>query len=211
MLIQILDTLSKENIKGVIDMIFAPCTQSVTHKYVRVMPRPGMSNTYEAAFVPNKNDLSVRNILDGSKPINSHLRMVIVDPSVTVIAKGAFEYCVMLKRIVFPPSVIEIHPYTFTECESLKQVILPPFMTVLEEGLFIFCVNLTRVLFSSLVKDIRGFAFAYCCDLEEMDISTVERVNNTSFASCTGLKSLILPKGMQTDFLNLPYWTIVKN
>jgi len=102
---------------------------------------------------------------------------VVVDNSVTVIKKKAFENCGLLVSIIMGDNVKRIEYYAFGACRALR------------------FVRLSRTL-----EYIGYHAFGYCSSLEALFLpSTVTSIEYVAFGYCRSLRLLILPNDIDLD------------
>ena len=94
---------------------------------------------------------------------------------VTVIGKGAFEWCEQIKSITFPETVTLIDEMAFFGCNSLESLTLP-------QGLI----------------EIGAQAFQKCSLLEEIVLpQSVTKIGKYAFSDNSSLKKIILPDGLK--------------
>ena len=114
---------------------------------------------------------------------------IALPPSITTIGESAFLDCSRLKLISIPSSVSSIKSKAFENCYSLKEITIPSSsIQKIQMRTFHKCVGLKKVTFPSSVKFICGFAFENCESLEKITItSNVQKIAIQAFLECYSL------------------------
>ena len=144
------------------------------------------------------------------------LKSVSIPNTVTSIGNYAFAGCTGLSSITIPNSVTDIGNYAFLGCTNFKDLIIPNSVIHIYSGAFQNCTGLTKVeVYASL--DIYSYNsynyFTGCTNLKEAVFdcekvsplfkefeylekvtlkNTIATVQESSFASCTGLKTVVV-------------------
>ncbi|EJK62041.1 hypothetical protein THAOC_17362, partial [Thalassiosira oceanica] len=160
---------------------------------------------------------------DGTAPrgeIPDDVTRVVVDPSVKIISRAAFEDHPALAEVVLPEGLVEIKARAFRRCTSLKNISLPSTLeeidlhaftkTAIEKILlpaalvkykyaFVLCQKLTEVVFAEGCRVVDEDAFDNCHGLEHVHFSsTIENIGENAFASCWSLTGVTLPDSVLT-------------
>ncbi|MCR5485667.1 MAG: leucine-rich repeat protein [Clostridiales bacterium] len=137
---------------------------------------------------------------------------VTVPDGVTDIEEGAFWGCVNLKSVTLSQDLINIGADAFKGCENLKEIIIPKDVALIGSGAFDGCVSLERITVKSSnseYKSIDGVLFDR--DGKELILypsgrknelytvpDGVTTIDDGAFSECVYLKSLIIPKKVDT-------------
>ena len=124
----------------------------------------------------------------------SHVR---VDPTITAIPEGAFQYRPRLKYVELCEGRLRvIGRAAFFDCESLERIKIPFMVEIIPEGAFQHCGKLIEVELCRGLKEIGMHAFDGCTSLDRINIpSTVKSIGKSAFFN--SLSSLELPDGIE--------------
>lgn len=131
----------------------------------------------------------------------------IIPEGTTVIKSHAFEGCTELKSIVIPSSVTEIESFVFKGCTGLESFVLPSSVTKIGVDAFFGCSGLKSI---AVEEGNEAFDSRENCnaiinkDFNEIAVGcentvvppSVTSIGRSSFAGCTGLKSIELHEGI---------------
>ena len=137
-----------------------------------------------------------------------NLSNVQLPKDLSFIPVGMFRGCTSLESIDLT-GVSYIYSGAFSD-SGLKSVTIPASVNTIEQQVFFDCKNLTRVVFENpdiLLRYIpsastsyseAGLIFYGCSSLTEVILpENLTSIPNSTFAYCTSLKSIDLPKGLQ--------------
>ena len=147
------------------------------------------------------------------------LNTIVIPNSVTSIGKGAFAYCIGLKKVIWNArNAQDFQPdsYLFSNCENLTEfvfgeevehipaylcynltllntIVIPNSVTSIGKGAFAYCIGLTTVTIPNSVTSIGSSAFAGCTGLTTVTIgNSVTSIGSSAFAGCTGLTTVTI-------------------
>lgn len=141
-------------------------------------------------------------VYSGEDSVPKNVTRVVIDASVTKVARGAFYYCAMLTEVVLNEGLEIIGNYAFNHCTKLKKITLPSTITEVGREAFSGCDQLKHVILNEGLCGIGTAAFKGCLMLETITIpSTVTKVDyedlkiigTEAFSGCTNLRSITLP------------------
>ena len=120
---------------------------------------------------------------------------------VTMIEKGAFQYCKNIKRVNIADSVEKIGDYAFVGCTGITGTLAIP-NSVREIGYYGFygCTGITGTLvIPDSVETIGYSAFEGCTGVTELKIgNSVKRISSSTFKGCTGITgTLVIPDSVE--------------
>jgi hypothetical protein len=123
----------------------------------------------------------------------------------TTIGESAFRKQTKLTSFVFPPKLMHIGQWAFSECSNLQSVDLSgTSMTELGVGdifssySFYGCSHLTSVMFPNTLTRIGNGAFALCSALTSITLpSKLTQIGYLAFSQ-TGLESIVIPESVTT-------------
>ena len=105
----------------------------------------------------------------------------------------------LLKNLVVPETVKEIHDYAFSHCASLESVVIPEGVTTIGEYAFFECSNLKTVSLPAGVETIKRAAFLHCKKLAAVNIpDSTKIIGELAFKDCRKLLEIKLPEGVET-------------
>lgn len=110
---------------------------------------------------------------------------ILIPSKVSKIGKNAFEGCMMLTNVEFPPTVEEIGDYAFYGCRNLKKIKFPPTVKVIGDYAFYGCRNLKKIKFPPELDYIGGYAFYECGCLTIKNLINVKKIAKDAFAGVT--------------------------
>lgn len=121
----------------------------------------------------------------------SHMQTIHIPDSVTRIGSSAFGWCRSLQAPTLPDSIVEIGRCAFDECYGFTKIVLPCNLKVLPLGTFRDCKNLQEIELSN-VERIEEDAFAGCKSLKRVVIPpTVKYIGSKAFWGCESLEEVI--------------------
>ena len=120
---------------------------------------------------------------------------------VTMIEKGAFQYCKNIKKVNIADSVEKIGDYAFVGCTGITGTLAIP-NSVREIGYYGFygCTGITGTLvIPDSVETIGYSAFEGCTGVTELKIgNSVKRISSSTFKGCTGITgTLVIPDSVE--------------
>ena len=160
---------------------------------------PGVYNSDGYLVVPWDEVTVMGNELQSMQEVLKYKKLqdgatVVVDKSVTIISKGAFEGCENLLGIILPEGLTTIRSWAFSECKSLKSVYIPDTVTSLGDWVFNDCLALSEVRLPTGIDLIPARAFSMCVSLTELTIPVgVEMIGECAFMGCYSLRNVDLP------------------
>lgn len=98
-----------------------------------------------------------------------------------------------LKTVQFYDSVSEIPSATFAGSTSLESIELPKGVLQIDSYAFQNCSSLNDIKCTQNVKYIGEYAFSKCEKLENVDLSSVEKIDDRAFNGCQSLKEVKIP------------------
>ncbi len=141
------------------------------------------------------------------------LREVRIPESVTAIEDYTFAYCRSLETVEFNDKITRIGDSAFSDCSALTEVSIPDSVISIGDYGFSACDTMTKVSFGEKLVSLGDYAFYRCFSLENVtfsDSGNLKALGEYCFASCcdfddnnlpvenTGLKSIVLPEGVET-------------
>lgn len=117
------------------------------------------------------------------------------------IEEYAFSGCSGLKgRLVLPQSLTYIGEYGFENCSGLTgELVLPEKLTYIGQYGFYNCSGFSGTLRISKSIDIKFLAFCDCSGIEHLALEDgMTQIGNDEFARMPGLKTVIIPKSVNT-------------
>ncbi len=135
------------------------------------------------------------------------IQSIIIEEGVTSIGSNAFVGFENLTSVDIADTVTSIGSGAFYNCTSLTSIEIPDSVTSISHGdleismyngVFQGCTSLTDVKLPSGLTYIPQCMFAYCTSLTSLDFipDTVERVCDSAFYGCSGLREFVLPESM---------------
>ncbi len=121
----------------------------------------------------------------------------IIPDGVTVIGKGAFEFCSNLSKVEIPDSVTVIGKDAFLYCVYLESIIIPEGVVSIGREAFNSCWFLEKVTLPSTLEFIDTQAFGWCYSLKEINIPEGVTLGECSFYMCISLESITIPSTAQ--------------
>jgi hypothetical protein len=111
------------------------------------------------------------------------------------VGSWAFYQCYSLRKITFPPSVVQsIDEFAFYQCHNLVFLQLPDGLRAISAGVFAGCHSLTHVALPSTLTHIKGEAFSQCKNLVSLELPMeLESIGHEAFVGCSALKNLVIP------------------
>ena len=129
----------------------------------------------------------------------SALVSVAIPSSITAIDVAAFKYCINIKSITIPLSVISIGQEAFSGCTGFTSFNIPSSVTTIGKSAFSYCTGLKSITFPLTVTSIGDQVFEGCIGFTSFNIpSTVTSIGSGAFADCTGLVSVNIPSSVTT-------------
>ena len=128
---------------------------------------------------------------------HSNLSYIEIPETVTNISEGAFKSCENLKTVKLSKNIKTIGKAAFTGCNSLTEIIMPDGLTTIGEGSLSYCSQLKYIDLPDSVTTIGEYAF-YESGLEMIKIpSSVEIIQNYTFANNTYLNKVDIDYGVK--------------
>ena len=138
-------------------------------------------------------------VYNGQDKVPKDVTSVIFDPSVTEINPYSFKDCQSLTSLTLPQSVTAIGDYAFYDCTNLQYIVFPNTLKDIGNAAFDGCTSLTCVVLPESISKIRYRAFYRCTSLIAVFLpqSSVKSVRNNSFSDCTNLVLVCIPKSVR--------------
>jgi len=146
--------------------------------------------TIDISNEENKNDTLVKIVIpEGVVKLNGS------NGSNSSIGGGAFDFCIALKEVQLPSTLLEIDGLAFRGCSSLETVTLPENLEQLGNGsyrgyVFDMCTSLKSINLPYNISTIERSTFSSCTSLESIDLSYVETINDYAFSGCKSMKEI---------------------
>ncbi|MCD8372697.1 MAG: leucine-rich repeat protein [Clostridia bacterium] len=119
------------------------------------------------------------------------------------IYEYAFAFCGNLTSVTISDGVTSIGANSFEFCISIKSVIMPDSVLSIDDFVFYHCSSLTDITLSDNLTIISRYAFADCVALEYITIpDSVTAIYDTAFYNCTSLKSVVIPTSLSNVYYN---------
>lgn len=133
---------------------------------------------------------------------NQSISRVIVEEGVTVVERNAFQNCVNLQSVEFPPSLREIHGHAFERCTSLRKITFADGAQVLKDSAFAFCENLTELDLPDTVAKVQSDCFEGCSRLTRVRLPQNNnlQLGFHAFFQCTNLVDVEIPEGLRVIY-----------
>lgn len=121
------------------------------------------------------------------------------------IPRGAFSGCANLVSVSLPKTITSIGANAFSSCSQLERVYLPDGVTSIGHAAFSDCSKLIKITVPSSVTTIGVYSFSGCEGLvsagpagsdSNYEFGWTEEIPKYAFYGCSGLTSLMLPKGV---------------
>ena len=105
-----------------------------------------------------------------------------------------------ITKVIIPEGVKTIGAYAFAGLTKLEEVVLPSTLESVEYGAFYGCTSLTKLTFTNgnNLKVINKYAFEKCNLKGTLELPSAYVISDYAFAGNTQLKSVKLPKTLQT-------------
>lgn len=117
---------------------------------------------------------------------------VIFHDGVEIIEEGAFNECVSLRGIKLL-GVREIRDEAFRRCYDLSDVELGDKLERIRSGAFNSCISLRRIKLLSL-RTVSQLAFSHCEQLTDVEFGVnLERISSNSFYDCPNIRRIAIP------------------
>ena len=125
------------------------------------------------------------------------------------IGFSAFSGCRKITSISLPESVTTIWNQAFAGCTSLAEITLPDNVTSIGASAFAGCTGLTEITIPEGVTTLAAYTFAECSNLQQVHLpdslkiigkEITERYAMPVFDGCSKLKSITVPKNVQTIY-----------
>ena len=150
---------------------------------------------------------------------NAYITSVVIPEGVVDINSWAFAFCVDLRTIQMPESLMAIGTQVFYNCRALEAVDIPDGVEYIGYGAFAFCESLASVKFPSSLQELEDSVFYDCKSLTSVQIP--DNCNNLGyddyygdFQQCRALESVVIGNGVEWinphTFLGCPYLKYVQ-
>ena len=175
------------------------------------LPNYAFNNCYSLKYITISNDITSL----GSYVFNScrSLRAVVLPSTITTMANGNFSNCHCLERLCLSKNSLggSATSYMCTYCYNLKRLVIPP-STINLYGYFLQnCFDLTRVVVPATVTTISNNAFSNCSGITEYDFRSYTAVPTLSSAGAfTGINficKMIVPDDLYNDWIAASNWS----
>ena len=124
--------------------------------------------------------------LGGEQEVPFDITHAIIDPSVNIVRRWAFEDRGRLISVIFHDGVEIIEEGAFNECVSLRGIKLLGVREIKDEA-FRRCYALSDVKFGDKLERIRSGAFNSCISLRSIKLSSLRTVSQLAFSHCEHL------------------------
>ena len=126
--------------------------------------------------------------------LHGHL---VVPPNVTLLGYGCFLNCYALTSVVFQPSTstatVVLHGSVFRYCIRLRFVRLPQTLITIPAYSFSNCHSLTDIPIPESVRKVQESSFVNCYSLRSIDLSdNIDKLGKRAFVECTSLEQIII-------------------
>lgn len=113
------------------------------------------------------------------------------------IGRGAFDYCISLKKVIMGSEIESIDEYAFSSCYNLERInIKDTRISVLEQNVFSNC-GFTGMVLPDTLQTIESNAFSNCWNLYKVTICSDDIViRNNAFSDCEKIRKLVFAKGV---------------
>ena len=129
---------------------------------------------------------------------NQNITSVTLNNNVKIIDQKAFSGSTKLQKVVLGMNVEKIKDEAFYHCESLTSIQLPETLTEIGTSAF-GSSGLTSIVIPDKVTTLGEYIFTTCYDLAWVKIGTgVTVIPNSTFSSCSSLKSISIPDNVKT-------------
>ena len=125
---------------------------------------------------------------------------IAIPNSVEYIGDYAFYGCVAAPSVNIPAKVSYIGNGAFGSCNALKSVSFDPSAKIDTIGAYTFglCPNIETMILPQSVKNIKWRAFYKCSGLKEINLSSVETIQEDAFLGCSSLTELTIPASVKS-------------
>ena len=137
---------------------------------------------------------------------------VLIPPTCSEIAKGAFEFNNNILSVTMTDGVTSIGKGAFASCKNLQFIRLSTSLRTIPKSMVEFCNSLKEIEIPARVTSIEQAAFASCKSLEKVILpSTVNKIDrggtwgSNPFQYSNFLKEIVVPTGTITKFRRLLY------
>ncbi|MCD7777695.1 MAG: leucine-rich repeat protein [Clostridiales bacterium] len=121
----------------------------------------------------------------------------IIPDEITIIAAGAFEYCINLSNITIPDGIMSLGESAFSDCTNLSSITIPNGISTIEYCLFYGGSNLNDVIIPNSVTSIGAWAFSGCTNLSNITVPDgVTYIRGGAFESCISLSNITIPNSV---------------
>lgn len=122
-----------------------------------------------------------------------HLTYVIIHCHVDVLPTALFMGCIHLETVTLLQGIRWIQPRVFCGCHALRHIHLPDTLQIIDDAAFIGA-GLANIRIPDSVHTIEQTAFAYCFKLTSVVLpATLQRIEDETFMYCIQLVDVILP------------------
>lgn len=118
---------------------------------------------------------------------------LVIAEGITLIGQLVFWCHYNLHTIQIPDTVTKIESSAFGRCYSLQSPSLPDSITELGRCVFDECNCFDKIVLPHNLKVLPYGTFRSCRNLEEVDLSNIERIEEYAFGGCKSLKQTVLP------------------
>jgi hypothetical protein len=118
-------------------------------------------------------------VYTGEQEAPQNVTHVVIDRSVKIIPRGAFNGRTKLVSVEFHDGVEKVEQHAFFSCTSLRRLKMPG-VIVIENCAFFCCGALTDVEFGDKLETIGVHAFSFCTLLQNIKMSSVRTIGQYS-------------------------------
>ena len=130
---------------------------------------------------------------NNDQPLKFTTEHVVIADGITSIGSMAFWWHSNMQTIHIPDSVTRIEDCAFGRCYSLQAPTLPDSIVEIGRGAFDECYGFTKIVLPCNLKVLPLGTFSSCKNLQEIELSNVERIEEDAFAGCKSLKRVVIP------------------
>eukprot|EP00984_Skeletonema_dohrnii_P009378 scaffold3598_cov148-Skeletonema_dohrnii-CCMP3373.AAC.2 len=124
--------------------------------------------------------------LGGEQVVPQDVTHVIIDRSVKIILRGAFQNRGRLVSLETHEGIEIIEGWALSNCISLKEIKLIGVREI-QEGAFFDCIALANVDFGDKLEIIQSSAFHRCISLQKIKMPSVRTIEGEAFDGCAQL------------------------
>ena len=195
-------------------LVLSSCSEKIGKGYIYTIDDGGVTVRQYLGFkqhvvIPNEIDgYPVRYV--GQQAFQRKLiRSVVIPEGVTEIHGGAFEFCIRLASVKLPSSLTFIGTSAFSGCTSLESIYIPQNVTEIGMSAFNNCSSLKNINFPSKLTTIGMWAFSDCDSLENIPLPNgIKNIESYIFKDCDKIVINIWENGGYYPSADNPYFAL---